>query len=112
MGVCNPLIDAGCGGAALQPSVYGGFRGAARQPTVVGGFRGGIRNPLIDAGLRPTICAGIDVGAGIGAIKTKQTQRKQKAKPDDKSAGGFRLWAGLVVCARQRLSLCISKFDC
>ena len=71
---------------------------AARQPGVVGGFRGGIRQSGIDVGLRLVICAGIDVSAGIGAIKIRQAQRKQEAEPDDKSIGGFRLWAGLAVC--------------
>ena len=65
---------------------------------------------MIDAGLRPVICSGVDVGTGIGAIKTRQAQRKQEAKPDDKSAGGFRLWAGLAVCVGQNLELRIFKF--
>ena len=99
---CSPRGLGVCGEAARQPGVVGGFRGgirnplidagfreAARQPSVVGGFKGAIRQSSIDVGLRTVICAGIDVGAGIGAIKTQQTQRKQKAKPDDKSAGGF-----------------------
>ena len=50
------------------------------------------------------------MGAGIGTVKAQQTQRKQEAKPDDKSAGGFRLGAEFAVRVGQDLELRIFKF--